>query len=168
MVRIQKPRPQVFIEAEVTVPSVWRGWGWPEHVTVKWEEDGVQYRLKGVMTDDGPILSEAHMAGNIQPRHLRAPIISAVRNAFAKVAYGEERAGGSGYSTKSGMRIRVPVGTGRPIDPHSARQRLDEVGRVWTKAAPRTRTRTVADHFNISVGYAGVLITEARKKGFVE
>lgn len=167
MVRIQKPRPPVFIEADVTVPSVWRGWGWPENVTVKWEEEGVQYRLVGVMTDDGPVLSEAHMSGNIQPKHLRAPMVSAVRNAFAKVAYGQERSGG-GYSRKAGMRIRVPIGTGRPIDPRSARQRLEEVGRVWKKAPSRQKTRTVADHFGVSVGYAGVLVTEARKKGYLE
>lgn len=166
MVRIQKPKPEVFIEADVTVPSVWRGWGWPEHVTVKWDEDGVQYRLKGVMTDDGPILAEVHLAGDVQPKHLRAPLVSVVRNAFAKVAYGQERKDG-GFSRKAGMRIRVPVGTGRPIDPRSARQRLGEVGRVWAKAPARAKTRAVADHFGISVGYAAVLITEARKKGHI-
>lgn len=167
MVRIQKPKPQVYIEAEVTVPSVWRGWGWPEKLTVRWAEDGVEYRLVGVMTDDGPVLAEAHIGGVIQPKHLRAPLVSVVRNAFAKVAYGQERADG-GYSRKAGMRIRVPVGTGRPVDPRSARQRLEEVGRVWKKAPSRQKTRTVADHFGVSVGYAGVLVTEARKKGHIE
>lgn len=167
MVSIKKPKPQVVIEAEVSVPSVWRGWGWPEHVIVKWSEDDVEYRLKGVMTDDGPVLAEAHMTGSIQPKHLRAPLMSVMRNAFAKVAFGQERSDG-GYSKRAGMKVRVPVGTGRPVDPHSARQRLDELGRIWTKAPARQKTRTVADHFNISTGYAGVLITEARKKGFIE
>lgn len=167
MVKIQSQKPPVVIEAEVAVPSVWRGWGWPEHITVKWADDGVEYHLKGVMTDNGPVLTEAHMSGDVQPKHLRSPLVTVLRNAFAKVAYGEERLGG-GFSKKSGTRIRVPVGTGRPINPHSARQRLDEVGRIWTKAPSRHKTRTVADHFKISVGYAGVLITEARKRGFIE
>ena len=159
------PKPPVEIEAEVIVPSVWRGWGWPQHITVKWTDDGVAYTVKGVMTDDGPILAEVHMSGVIETKHLRGPFMSVMRNAFAKAALGPERLGG-GYSRKSGTRMRVPVGVGRPVDSTSARQRLDEVAEVW-KSVKRGKGRAVAEHFQISDGYAHVLITEARKKGFL-
>jgi hypothetical protein len=164
---LKTPRPPVEIEAEVIVPSVWRGWGWPQHITVKWTDDGVAYTVKGVMTDDGPVLAEVHMAGVIETKHLRGPFMSVMRNAFAKAALGPERLGGGGYSRKSGTKIRVPVGVGRPVDNTSARQRLDEVARIWQAAPLRKKGQTVADHFKITRGYADVLITEARKKGMI-
>lgn len=164
---LREKRPPVEIEAELSVPSLWRGWGWPESVTVRWEEDGIKYRVKGMMTDDGPVLAEVHMTGDIQPDHLRGPFFSIMRNAFAKAALGEERLGG-GYSKKSGVRVRVPVGNGRPIDPHSARQRLPEVAKIWNKTPRGQKGKAVADYFGVQVGYAHVLITEARKKGMLD
>lgn len=168
MLRKPEGKPPVEIEAELMVPSVWRGWGWPETVTVRWEEDGVTFRVVGKMTEDGPVLAEVHMAGDIQPDHLRGPLVSIMRNAFAKAALGEERLGGSGFSRKAGVRIRVPVGSGRPIDPSSARQRLDEVAAIWRKSDHGSKGQAVADHFKVSVGYAHLLISEARKKGLLD
>jgi hypothetical protein len=167
LARLTSKPPPVEIEAEVIVPSVWRGWGWPQHITVKWADDGVAYMVKGVMTDNGPVLAEVHMTGVIETKHLRGPFMSVMRNAFAKAALGPERLGGGGYSRKSGTKIRVPVGVGRPVDNTSARQRLDEVANIWKAAPRRQKAQTVADHFKISKGYADVLITEARKKGMI-
>jgi hypothetical protein len=164
---LRPSRPPVEIEAEVIVPSVWRGWGWPQHITVKWEEDGVAYTVKGTMTDDGPVLTDVHLAGVIETHHLRGPFMSVMRNGFAKAALGPERLGG-GYSRKSGTKIRVPVGVGRPVDSTSARQRIDELARVWKQAPARAKGRTVAEHFKISRGYAAILIGEARRKGLLD
>lgn len=161
------PQPPVEIEAEVVVPSTWRGWGWPQSIVVKWAEEGVSYMVKGMMTDDGPELVEVHMTGVITPKHLRGPFMSVMRNAFAKAALGPERLGG-GYSRKTGTRMRVPVGTGRPVDSTSARQRLDEVARIYKQAPALKKGASVADHFKISRGYAHLLITEARKKGLLD
>jgi len=161
------PKPPVEIEAEVIVPSVWRGWGWPTHITVKWTDDGVAYMVKGVMTDEGPVLSEVHMTGVIETKHLRGPFMSVMRNAFAKAALGPERLGG-GYSRKSGIKMRVPVGVGRPVDSTSARQRLGEIAQVWKAAPLRKKGQTVAEQFNVSRGYADLLITEARRKGLLD
>lgn len=164
---LKPPRPRVEIEAEVIVPSIWRGWGWPEHITVKWADDGVSYIVKGKMTDDGPVLTEVHMTGVIEVKHLRTPVMSVMRNAFAKAALGPERLGG-GYSRKSGTTMRVPIGVGRPVDSTSARQRLNEVALVWKAAPVKKKGRAVADHFTITRGYAETLIGEARKKGLLD
>lgn len=167
-VLLRSPKPPVEIEAEVIVPSIWRGWGWPEHITVKWTDDKISYIVKGTMTDYGPKLTEVHITGaDIDVKHLRTPLMSVMRNAFAKAALGPERLGG-GYSRKSGTKMRVPVGVGRPVDSTSARQRLNEVADVWKKAPAKKKGQAVADHFTITRGYAETLIGEARKKGLLD
>lgn len=130
-------------------------------------DDGVAITIKGEMTSDGPRLTNVSMVGaDIRPHHLRLPINSALRNAFATAAHGPRQDGG--YSNKAGFVIRVPVGTGRPIDVTSARQRLDEVAAIHKNTPRGGKGQAVADAFNVSMSYARSLITEARRAGLIE
>ena len=158
------------VEADLTFPATWRGWGWPENITVKWkapDDPAVVCTLKGEMTTEGPVLTSVSLVGaNLRPSHLRLPFHSVLRGAFATAALGPRD--GGGYSRREGVVVRVPVGTGRPIDVTSARQRLEEVAAVYKKATRGTLGHSVAAHFSVSEGYARKLIAEARKAGLIE
>ena len=122
------------------------------------------------MTDDGPVMTSATISGDdLRPEHLRLPLMSVLRGAFATAALGPRgKDSKAGFSRREGIPLKVPVGSGRPIDPTSARQRLDEVAAIFKKT-PRGKTgQAVADHFNIHVSYARSLISEARKAGLIE
>lgn len=119
------------------------------------------------MTETGPVLTAVTITGDdLTPDHLRLPILSALRGAFATAALGPRE--GGGFTRKEGIVMKVPIGTGRPIDPTSARQRLDEVAAAHKKAPRGTKGQAVADHFGISVEYARSLIVEARRAGLIE
>jgi hypothetical protein len=156
------------VEAELSIPATWRGWGWPESVTVKYKtEDDVAVVLKGEMTPDGPVMTSVSLTGaNIRPPHLRLPFNSVLRGAFAAAAHGPRQDGG--YSNKSGIVLKVPVGSGRPIDVTSARQRLDEVAAVHANTPRGERGKAVSEAMGVSMNYARALIHEARKVGLIQ
>lgn len=164
------PRKGTTITADISVPSSWRGWGWPESITLRWspeEHPDINIVAKGKMTETGPVMTTVTITGdNITPDHLRLPILSALRGAFATTALGPRE--GGGFTRKEGFALKVPVGTGRPIDPSSARQRLDEVAAIYKKTPRGKKARAVAEHLGINESYARTLMGEARKAGLIE
>lgn len=121
---------------------------------VAWDDAGVQYRLTGRLGADGPELTgvEIRAAAQILVEHIRAPLITTFVNAF-QMSEGE-------------IHQRQVQRRGRPKDKSSARNRLDEVARIARSADYGERSRTVADWFGISVGYARQLISQAAAAGY--
>jgi len=154
------------VVAEVGGVETWRGFGWPNRVTVKWVAGTTQITAVGEMDDTGPHLTEVTMTGpGITADVLRGPVLSVFREAVAQAAT-EPRAHGEGFASKTGRKRRVPVNAGAGRNVRSAVNRLGEVARVASAAPVGFQTMTVAEWFGVTPGYARQLVHQARQAGW--